>query len=104
MRAHTLDDLARCREQIDEVDRRLLDLLNERTAVVEEIGRIKQVLHLAIYEPKREDQVLQNVLTHNRGPLPPAAVQRIFERVIDEMRTVQKLKMVPEADDDGAGR
>jgi chorismate mutase len=72
--------------------------------VVEEIGRIKQVLHLAIYEPKREDQVLQNVLTHNRGPLPPAAVQRIFERVIDEMRTVQKLKMVPEADDDGAGR
>ena len=104
MRAYTLEDLARCREQIDEVDRRLLDLLNERTAVVEEIGRIKQVLHLAIYEPKREDQVFQNVLTHNQGPLPPAAVQRIFERVIDEMRTVQKLKMVPEAKDDGAGR
>jgi len=104
MRAYTLEDLARCREQIDEVDRRLLDLLNERTAVVEEIGRIKQVLHLAIYEPKREDQVFRNVLTHNQGPLPPAAVQRIFERVIDEMRTVQKLKMVPGADDDGPGR
>ncbi len=104
MRAYTLEDLVRCREQIDEVDRRLLELLNERTVVVEEIGRIKQVLHLAIYEPKREDQVFQNVLTHNRGPLPPAAVQRIFERVIDEMRTVQKLKMVPEAEDDGTGR
>jgi chorismate mutase-like protein len=104
MRAYTLDDLARCREQIDEVDRRLLDLLNERTAVVEQIGRIKQVLQMAIYEPKREDQVFQNVLTHNRGPLPPAAAQRIFERVIDEMRTVQKLKMVPEGDDDGASR
>ena len=104
MRAYTLEDLARCREQIDEVDRRLLDLLNERTAVVEEIGRIKRVLHLAIYEPKREDQVFRNVLTHNRGPLPPAAVQRIFERVIDEMRNVQKLKMVPEAEDDGVGR
>jgi len=103
MRPYTLEDLARCREQIDEVDRRLLELLNERTAVVEEIGRIKQVLHLAIYEPKREDQVFRNVLTHNRGPLPPAAVQRIFERVIDEMRTVQKLKMV-EPGDDGAGR
>ena len=104
MREYTLEDLARCRELIDEVDRRLLDLLNERTAVVEEIGRIKQVLHLAIYEPKREDQVFRNVLTHNRGPLPPAAVQRIFERVIDEMRNVQKLKMVPGADDDGVGR
>jgi chorismate mutase len=104
MRAYTLEDLARCREQIDEVDRRLLDLLNERTAVVEEIGRIKQGLSMAIYEPKREEQVFQNVLTHNQGPLPPAAVKRIFERVIDEMRTVQKLKMVPDAEDSEAGR
>ena len=48
MREYTLEDLARCREQIDEVDRRLLDLLNERTAVVEEIGRIKQVMHYGV--------------------------------------------------------
>lgn len=104
MREYTLEDLARCRELIDEVDRRLLDLLNERTAVVEEIGRIKQVMHMAIYEPKREDQVFSNVLTHNRGPLPPDAVKRIFERVIDEMRTVQKLKMVEKAEGIGPGR
>jgi chorismate mutase len=101
MREYTLEDLARCREQIDEVDRRLLDLLNERTAVVEEIGRIKRVMHMGIYEPKREDQVFNNVLTYNRGPLPPEAVKRIFERVIDEMRTVQKLKMVGEEEEPG---
>jgi chorismate mutase len=62
--------------------------------VVEEIGRIKQELRMPVYEPKREDQVFANVLSHNRGPLPPDAVKRIFERIIDEMRTVQKLKIV----------
>jgi chorismate mutase len=90
----THDDLARCRETIDELDLRLLHLLNQRTSVVEEIGRIKQELRLAVYEPKREDQVFANVLSHNQGPLPPDAVKRIFERIIDEMRTVQRLKIV----------
>ncbi|MBV8706213.1 MAG: chorismate mutase [Acidobacteriaceae bacterium] len=90
------EDLLRCREEIDEIDLRLLQLLNQRTSVVEEIGRIKQMLHLAIYEPKREEQVFANVLRHNTGPLPPDAVKRIFERIIDEMRTVQKLKILEE--------
>ncbi len=90
----TQDDLVRCREAIDDLDLRLLDLLNQRTAVVEKIGRIKQSLNLAIYEPKREDQVFANVLSHNGGPLPPEAVKRIFERIIDEMRTVQQRKIL----------
>ena len=90
MKQPSAEDLARCRERIDEIDIRLLNLLNERTAIVEEIGRIKQELRLAIYEPKREDQVFANVLSHNRGPIPPDALKRIFERIIDEMRKVQK--------------
>jgi chorismate mutase len=87
------DELERYRAQIDVLDRRLLEILNERTAIVEEIGRIKQQQHLAVYEPKREDQVYANILSHNRGPLPPDAVKRIFERIIDEMRTVQRNNM-----------
>ena len=94
MSRFSIKDLARCRELIDQLDVFLLDLLNSRTQIVEEIGRIKQELQLAIYEPKREDQVFFNVLQHNRGPLPDDAVKRIFERVIDEMRTVQKIKML----------
>ena len=90
----SLNDLARCREMIDDLDLRLLDLLNRRTAIVEEIGRIKQDLQLAIYEPKREDQVFANIVGHNQGPLPHDAAKRIFERIIDEMRNVQKLKMI----------
>jgi chorismate mutase len=87
------EDLVRCRTQIDAIDVELLALLNRRTAIVEEIGQIKEKLALGIYEPKREEQVFANVLSHNKGPLPPEAVKRIFERIIDEMRTVQKLNM-----------
>lgn len=93
MSHYTGEDLTRCRVRIDELDLRLLELLNQRTAIVEEIGRIKEELRLAIYEPKREEQVFANILSHNEGPLPPDAIKRIFERIIDEMRTVQKLKM-----------
>ena len=88
-----LKNLEDCRIRIDDLDVRLLHLLNERTAIVEEIGRIKQELQLAIYEPKREEQVFSNVTLHNHGPLPHDAVKRIFERIIDEMRNVQKLKI-----------
>jgi chorismate mutase len=89
-----LRDLEQCRVRIDEIDIRLLELLNQRTAMVEEIGRIKHDLQLAIYEPKREEQVFSNVTRHNHGPLPHDAVKRIFERIIDEMRNVQKLKIL----------
>lgn len=85
--------LAGCRDRIDRVDLRILELLNERTRVVEEIGNIKRSLELPIYEPKREDQVFRNVIENNPGPLSPDAVKRIFERIIDEMRTVQRNRM-----------
>ena len=86
--------LEECRQRIDELDLRILSLLNERTDVVEEIGRIKRLFSMPIYEPKREDQVYANVTGNNHGPLPPEAVKRVFERIIDEMRNVQKLKML----------
>ena len=85
--------LGECRHAIDEVDRRILDLLNERTRTVERIGRIKQSQALPVYEPKREDQVFQNIAAHNNGPLSQDAAKRIFERIIDEMRRVQKERM-----------
>jgi chorismate mutase len=88
------EKLADCRKRIDAVDLQLLALLNQRTAIVEEIGRIKQELAMPIYEPKREDDVYRNVLTNNSGPLTAEAVKRVFERIIDEMRTVQRDRMV----------
>jgi chorismate mutase len=84
---------------IDDVDRRLVALLNERTRVVEDIGRVKRQAQLPIYEPKREDQVFANITGCNHGPLTPEAVRRIFERIIDEMRTIQKLRIIETSSD-----
>jgi len=88
-----MDELAECRRKIDALDMRLLELLNERTRIVEQIGRIKQHLALPIYEPRREEDVFRNVTANNSGPLSSEAVKRVFERIIDEMRNIQKDKM-----------
>ncbi len=85
--------LADCRERIDDLDRRLVALLNERTAIVETIGQVKKDAQLPVYEPQRENAVYANVTAVNRGPLSNDAVQRIFERIMDEMRKIQKEKM-----------
>src|SRR4051794_22678064 len=85
--------LAQCREHIDALDLRILELLNQRTSIVEEIGRIKQEAQMPVYEPRREDQVFHNVTSNNTGPMPDDAVKRVFERIIDEMRKVQKDRM-----------
>ena len=89
----SMEQLAECRQKIDKLDLRLLELLNERTRIVEEIGRIKHHLSLPIYEPKREEEVFRNVTGHNSGPLSADAVKRVFERIIDEMRNIQKDEM-----------
>lgn len=93
----TLDEaqekLEEYRQQIDDVDRRIVALLNERILVVENIGRIKREVQLPVYEPKREDMVFANITSANRGPLTTHAVRGIFERIIDESRSIQRLRM-----------
>ena len=82
------------RQMIDEVDRRIVALLNERTTVVENIGRVKREAQLPVYEPKREDQVFANITSANHGPLTTQAVRGIFERIIDASRAIQRLRMM----------
>jgi chorismate mutase len=88
-----VEKLAECRRIIDRIDAQLVALLNERTRIVEVIGQVKREFSMPVYEPKREDEVFRNVMENNHGPLPPEAVKRIFERVVDEMRTLQKTRM-----------
>ena len=81
------------RRKIDEIDRRLVELLNERSRCVVEIGRIKQASGDALYQPDREKQVLDGVTRENPGPLPDAAIRRLFERILDEARSVERAVM-----------
>lgn len=84
----TLDDL---RNDIDRVDEVLVRLLNERARVACEIGEIKKALGIEIYQPEREKQVLAHVRSVAcEGPLGPDAIARLFERIIDEARRLER--------------
>jgi len=83
-------DISEWRDRIDRIDRILLELLNERSKSANAIGHVKQQLGLPIYVPERENQVLDGVLEHNSGPLDDAAVRHLFERIIDETRSLER--------------
>jgi chorismate mutase-like protein len=81
------------RRKIDEIDRRLVELLNERSSCVLEIGRLKKTDGMALYQPERERQVLDAAEKANQGPLSEAAIRRLFERILDEARSVERAVM-----------
>lgn len=79
------------RKRIDAIDGQLLALLNSRAACAVEVGRLKRKLGLAVYSPEREAWILERVVRENPGPLDPLAARRLFERVIDESRRLERL-------------
>ncbi len=83
-------DLEHFRQKIDELDRRLVELISERARAAQEIGRLKKETSLPIYEPQREKVIFENVRAHNPGPLPDLELVHIYERIIDVMRALQK--------------
>jgi chorismate mutase-like protein len=78
------------RRRIDELDKKLVELLNERSRCALEIGKLKQAAKLPLYQPEREKEVLQNAERTNPGPLSNAAIRRLFERIIDEARAAER--------------
>jgi chorismate mutase len=81
------------RHKIDEIDRKLVELLNERSRCALEIGRLKRVSALPLYQPEREREILESVERANHGPLPDTAIRRLFERILDEARSVERKAM-----------
>lgn len=86
----TLADMEPLRQRIDALDRAILLMLNERAVYANVIGQVKKKLGLPVYVPSREEEVLRNVTEFNRGPLSDTAVRRLFERVIDETRSLER--------------
>ena len=78
------------RKKIDAIDLELVKLLNERGVAARAIGRLKQQTNLPIYEPKREEIILQNVSEANAGPLPTPDLHFIFQNIIAVMRSFQR--------------
>jgi chorismate mutase len=91
-------DIEDWRKKIDDLDRKLVALLSERAKAAVEIGRLKRNTSMPIYEPDRERTVFANVQEANPGPLPGRDLVRIYERIIDVMRNIQKEEIVPKAE------
>ncbi|MGA8428973.1 MAG: chorismate mutase [Candidatus Sulfotelmatobacter sp.] len=88
-------DIADWRKKIDELDRRLVELISDRARAAQEIGRLKRNTNMPIYEPDRERNVFSNVQAINPGPLPNRDLVRIYERIMDVMRNIQKEEIAP---------
>jgi chorismate mutase len=93
-------DISDWRKKIDEIDVKLVKMLNERAQAAQEIGRLKRLKEMPIYEPDRESIVLAQVQEQNRGPLQHRHLIQIYERIMDVMRNVQKDEIV----EDTAGK
>jgi len=85
-----IDEIEKWRKKIDEIDIQLVQLLNERARCAEKIGSIKMKLGAEVYSPEREKQVMDNVTRHNQGPLSDSALYRLFDRIIDESRLLER--------------
>jgi chorismate mutase len=86
----TIDEL---RRRIDQLDEKLVELLNERAHCALEIGKLKKTLGLEVYQPEREAEVLHHVRSHGKetgSPLEGDAIVRVFERIIDEARRIER--------------
>ena len=83
-------NLSDWRRRIDEIDKKLVELLNARSQCALEIGKLKQAAKIPLYQPDRENEVLANAESNNSGPLTDAAIRRLFERIIDEARAAER--------------
>src|ERR1041385_3919414 len=88
-------EFADWRVKIDELDRRLVELLNQRATAAHEIGKLKRNTSMPIYEPEREKKIFENVQKANHGPLPESELRQGYERIIDVMRNIQKNEKAP---------
>ena len=95
-------DIADWRKKIDEMDRKMVELLNERAKAAREIGRLKRSTDMPIYEPDREKRIFENVKKMNQGPLTDLDLTQVFERIIDIMRNLQKKEIVDDGQQKGA--
>lgn len=90
--------IAGFREKIDRLDSELLSIFNRRADLALQIGRIKKTLNLPVYDPSREKRIFDRMKGDNPGPLDDGAVVRLFERVVDESRRLERIMTHPDED------
>lgn len=85
-------DIEQLRKEIDRLDGELLRIFNERASLALRIGEIKKDRDLPVYDPERERRIFERMRAANPGPLENEAIIRLFERVIDESRRLERIR------------
>ena len=98
-----MGEIERWRKRIDEIDEQLLRLLNERARCAVEVGHLKKRSGQPTWQPERELEILRHVEAANGGPLGNPAIRRLFERIIDEARSLERHTMSEDETDTRAG-
>ncbi len=87
-------ELARLRERIDAIDAAILAQLNERAQAVLEVGRLKGSAGLAVYEPAREQAIVERLVAANRGPFPDRGIRPVFREIVSATRSLEEVLRV----------
>jgi len=96
--------IERWRDEIDAIDAELLHLLNRRAGIALDVGRRKRGAGLPLRDAKRERQILTRARSLTRGPLGPAAIERLFRAILAESRRVARRTLARKAAARAAGR
>lgn len=91
MTSKETDPLSAFRISIDQIDSKILELLNRRTEAALQIGRLKKANNQPIYAPEREKAVIERLVKANNGPLPDKSVQQIFQSIINQVRSFEEI-------------
>lgn len=83
-------ELARLRTEIDAVDARMVDLMNQRARLAQEVGEVKKVTNAPVWRPEREAQIFARLRDINPGPLPGQAIEAVYRELISACRELER--------------
>ncbi len=78
------------RKQINDIDHKLVDLLNERAKIVMEVKKLKQKEDVPLYDARREEELVENIARYNKGPLYRDNIIQIFESILRNVQVLEK--------------
>jgi len=84
------EKLKKYRKDIDKIDRNLVELLNKRAEIVSSVKKLKSMRGMPLYDAKREEDLINNIIKYNKGPLYNDNVIQIFESILRNVQILEK--------------
>jgi chorismate mutase len=90
MKEEFKEKLNKYREEINQVDKKIVDFLNKRAVVVMKIKKLKEDQNFPLYDAKREEELFDNIVKYNKGPLYNDNIIQIFESILRNVQILEK--------------